>query len=375
MSAATTGSQVPPARDSDLPRLSQWGLMRRRFLRHRLATISAFIVIAFYLLVAFADFLAYSNPAQSDAQRATVPPQAIHLFHDGRFDPHVHRLARSRDPATFQLRYAPIADQPIPVRLFVRGYSYELLGLFPTDLHLIGTVGQPSESTLFLLGSDRLGRDLFSRLLLAIRTSLLIGLAAVAVSLAIGVVMGAVSGYYGGTIDLLIQRLIEIIRAIPVIPLWMGLAAAIPAGWSVTAVYLSITLIIALIGWTELARELRGRIIALRHEDFVLAAQLCGARPRRIIFVHLLPSCLSHIIAVTTLAIPAMIASETALGFLGLGLRPPAISLGILLKDAQDMQNIALSPWLLLPAIPTAIVIIAFNFLGDGLRDAADPYA
>jgi len=259
--------------------------------------------------------------------------------------------------------------------LFARGYPYRLFGLIDTDIHLLGTVGAPIESSLFLFGADQLGRDLFSRIVVAIRTSLVVGLAAVCVSLVLGMIMGALSGYYGGWVDLGIQRLIEILRAVPTIPLWMALAAAIPATWGITLVYLTVTLIIALIGWTELARELRGRILALRHEDFVLAAELCGAPPRRIIFVHLLPSCMSHIIATTTLALPAMIASETALGFLGLGLRPPAISLGVLLNGAQNIQSLALYPWLIWPAVPTAVIILAFNFLGDGLRDAADPYA
>jgi peptide/nickel transport system permease protein len=258
----------------------------------------------------------------------------------------------------------------------VHGYRYNLLGIFPADRHLLGTVGATDPlAQIHLLGTDTLGRDVYSRLLLALRTSLFIGLLAVAVSLAIGTVMGIVSGYFGGYVDLAVQRLIEILRAIPTIPLWMGLAAAIPASWSVGSVYLAITLIIALIGWTELARELRGRIIALRHEDYVMASRLCGAGPVWIMRVHLLPACVSHIIAATTLAIPGMIASETALGFLGLGLRAPAISLGVMLKDAQDIQNLAMHSWLLIPAIPTAIIILAFNFMGDGLRDAADPYA
>jgi peptide/nickel transport system permease protein len=322
-----------------------------------------------------ADFFAYSDPALSNAQRSMVPPQPLHLFADGRFMPHVNGLIRSRDPQTFDVRYVADPSVRIAVVLFAHGYPYRLFGLIDTDIHLLGTVGAPAESSLFLFGADQLGRDLFSRIVVAIRTSLVVGLAAVCVSLVLGMIMGALSGYYGGWVDLGIQRLIEILRAVPTIPLWMALAAAIPATWGITLVYLTVTLIIALIGWTELARELRGRILALRHEDFVLAAELCGAPPRRIIFVHLLPSCMSHIIATTTLALPAMIASETALGFLGLGLRPPAISLGVLLNGAQNIQSLALYPWLIWPAVPTALIILAFNFLGDGLRDAADPYA
>jgi peptide/nickel transport system permease protein len=358
-----------------LPVSSQWTLFRRRFRRHRLARISAFLVAAFYVVVVLADFFAYSDPALSNAQRSMVPPQPLHLFADGHFMPHVNGLIRSRDPQTFDVRYVADPSVRIAVVLFARGYPYRLFGLIDTDIHLLGTVGAPIESSLFLFGADQLGRDLFSRIVVAIRTSLVVGLAAVCVSLVLGMIMGALSGYYGGWVDLGIQRLIEILRAVPTIPLWMALAAAIPATWGITLVYLTVTLIIALIGWTELARELRGRILALRHEDFVLAAELCGAPPRRIIFVHLLPSCMSHIIATTTLALPAMIASETALGFLGLGLRPPAISLGVLLNGAQNIQSLALYPWLIWPAVPTAVIILAFNFLGDGLRDAADPYA
>lgn len=359
---------------TDLPGLTHGQLFLRRFLRHRLAVFSGVIIIVFYLVALLADFLSTADPRRSNWSRATAAPQDIVWFADGRFDPHVTAQIRTRDPDNLSVRYQPDPSVRIPVRMFVEGYEYRFLGLIPTRVHLFGTVGG-AEVALHPLGTDLVGRCLYSRLLHAIRTSLVIGLAAVAVSLALGVLMGLLSGYFGGTTDLLIQRLIEILRAIPTIPLWMGLAAAIPAGWSVTAVYLTITLIISLIGWTELARELRGRVAVLRREDFVVASELCGAGPGRIMAVHLLPSCLSHIIAATTLAIPAMIASETALGFLGLGLRPPAISLGILLKDAQSLQNVDMFPWLLIPMIPTAIIILAFNFLGDGLRDAADPHA
>jgi peptide/nickel transport system permease protein len=368
---------APPLVDASdpLPAASQWTLIRKRFVRHRLAAVSACVVALFYVIVLFADFIAYSDPTASNAQRALVPPQRIHLFENGRFDPHVLGLIRTRDPDTFEVQYTTDPQKRIPVRLFASGYRYRFLGVFESDTHLIGTTGAPAESSLFLFGADQVGRDLYSRILVGVRTSLSIGLAAVFVSLVLGMLMGALSGFYGGLVDTVIQRLIEILRAIPTIPLWMGIAAAIPASWSITSVYLAVTLIISLIGWTELARELRGRIMSLKQEDFVLAAELCGARPRRIIFVHLLPLCASHIIATTTLALPAMIASETALGFLGLGLRPPAISLGVLLNGAQNVQSFALYPWLMWPIVPTALVIFAFNFFGDGLRDAADPYA
>jgi peptide/nickel transport system permease protein len=381
MSANSTAALHPSAPPTivqtgdRLPVTSHWRLIRRRFLRHRLATVGAVVVAVLYMVVVFADFLAYADPRRSNAERTLVPPQPIHFWDEGRFAPYVYGLTRSRNPDTFVLEYVPDESVRIPLEWFARGYPYRLFGLIPTDIHLLGTAGATAETSLFLLGSDQLGRDLYSRIVLAIRTSLTIGLAAVFVSLMLGVVLGGVSGYYGGGADLAIQRVIEILRAIPTIPLWMGLAVAVPAGWSITAVYLAITLIISLIGWTELAREVRGRVMSLRREEFVLAAELCGAGPRRIIFVHLLPLCTSHIVTAATLALPTMIASETALSFLGLGLRPPAISLGVLLNGAQSIQSLALYPWLLWPAVPTALVILAFNFVGDGLRDAADPYA
>jgi peptide/nickel transport system permease protein len=237
----------------------------------------------------------------------------------------------------------------------------------------VGT-GYEAAQTLFILGTDVQGRDLWSRLLYATRISVSIGLVGVTLSLFLGVFLGGMSGFYSGWVDTLIQRLIEIFRSIPTIPLWMGLAAALPRDWSILQVYFAITIIISLLGWTELARVVRGRFLALREEDFVVAARLAGCSQLRIIFVHMVPSFTSHIIAATTLALPAMIISETSLSFLGLGLRPPAVSWGVLLQQAQNVQTVAISPWLMLPAIPVIIAVLAFNFLGDGLRDAADPY-
>jgi peptide/nickel transport system permease protein len=242
------------------------------------------------------------------------------------------------------------------------------------DRHLIGVEGAPAEENLFILGTDQEGRDMWSRLMYGTQTSLTVGLLSVILSLVLGVLLGGISGFYGGWVDTVIQRVIEILRSVPTIPLWMGLAAAMPKDWDIVRVYFAITLIISLIGWTELARVVRGRILSLRQEDFVTAAELAGCSKRRIIFVHLVPLFLSHIIAATTLALPAMVISETSLSFLGLGLRPPAISWGVLLQEAQNVQTVAISPWLLLPAVPVILIILAFNFLGDGLRDAADPY-
>jgi len=252
------------------------------------------------------------------------------------------------------------------------------LGLFETDRHLIGVDREASETTaedsIFLLGTDGLGRDLFSRLMIATRLSMTIGLVGVALSLFLGIMLGGLSGLYGGFVDNIIQRLIEVVRSVPTIPLWMALAAAVPSDWPIERVYFFITLILGVIGWTTLARVVRGRFLSLRSEDFVTAAELAGASQLRIIFRHMVPSFLSHIIAATTLALPSMIIAETALSFLGLGLRPPAISWGVLLKDAQNIQAVAISPWMLIPAVPVILAVLAFNFLGDGLRDAADPY-
>jgi peptide/nickel transport system permease protein len=353
---------------------TQWQLMWWRFKKHKLAMASSVIVILFYLVVVFADFLAYSDPLASEAQRSLLSPQRIHWFDNGRFDPFVYGLTGMRDPVTFKRVYTPDPEKKIRVRFFAPGFEYHFLGLIPANRHLLGVADAIAEETLFLLGTDEQGRDLWSRLMYGTQTSLTIGLAGVSLSLFLGVLLGGISGLKGGFIDTVIQRVIEILRSIPTIPLWMGLAAALPNDWNIMQVYFAITIIISLIGWTELARVVRGRFLALREEDFVMAAELAGCGQMRIIFTHLVPSFLSHIIAATTLAIPAMIISETSLSFLGLGLRPPAISWGVLLQQAQNIQALAISPWLLIPSIPVIIVILAFNFMGDGLRDAADPY-
>ena len=353
---------------------SQWQLMWWRFRKHRLAVGGTIVVISFYLAVLGADFLAYSDPHDTEAKRSLMPPQPIHFFNAGEFSPHVYAVKGRRDPITMKRVYAVDPGSKIPIRFFAHGFEYKLLGLIPTDRHLIGVDGATPEESLFLLGTDQLGRDIWSRLMFGTRVSLTIGLISVALSLFLGVLLGGLSGFYGGTVDNVIQRVIEILRSIPTIPLWMGLAAALPREWDILKVYVAITVIISLIGWTELARVVRGRFLSLREEDFVMAAELTGCSSMRIIFRHMVPSFLSHIIASTTLALPVMIISETSLSFLGLGLRPPAISWGVLLQDAQSIQAVALSPWLLIPAVPVIVVILAFNFMGDGIRDAADPY-
>jgi len=349
-------------------------LMWWRFRKHTLAMISAVVLILFYLVAIFAPALAYVDPELSEAQRGLMPPQKVYWLDDGKLSPHIYAVKGARDPKTFKRVYVNDPETKIPLRFFVRGFPYKLLGLVPGDIHLLGVEGAPIEESLFLLGTDVNGRDLWSRLMYATQISLVIGLAAVALSLFLGVLLGGISGYFSGAIDTVIQRVIEIFRSIPTIPLWMGLAAALPRSWSTQQIYLAITLIISLLGWTELARVVRGRFLTLREEDFITAAELVGCGKMRIIFRHMVPSFLSHIIAATTLAIPAMIISETSLSFLGLGLRPPAISWGVLLEQAQNIQALAISPWLLLPVIPVILAVLAFNFVGDGLRDAADPY-
>ena len=354
---------------------SQWQLMWWRFRKHRVAVASAGVVVAFYLVALFADFLAYADPHVSEAQRSLMPPQTIHWFDGWRFRPHVYGVKGVRDPQTFKRVYRPDPTQRVNLRFFAEGFEYRFLGLMPARRHLIGVDGGLDAShSIFLLGTDVQGRDLWSRLMFATRISLTIGLLGVTVSLVLGVILGGLSGFYGGVTDTLIQRIIEILRSIPTIPLWMGLAAALPRDWTILQVYFAITIIISLLGWTELARVVRGRFLAMREEDFIVSARLVGCREMRTIFVHMVPSFMSHIIAATTLALPAMVISETALSFLGLGLRPPAISWGVLLQQAQNVQTVAISPWLMFPAVPVIIVVMAFNFLGDGLRDAADPY-
>jgi len=299
----------------------------------------------------------------------------VYWFDGWRLAPYVHGVKGARDPLTFKRVYRPDPTQRVRLRFFAEGFEYRLFGVIPATRHLIGVDrGLDASQSIFLLGTDVQGRDLWSRLMYGTRISLTIGLLGVTASLVLGVVLGGLSGFYGGVVDTVIQRTIEILRSIPTIPLWMGLAAALPREWTILQVYFAITIIISLLGWTELARVVRGRFLAMREEDFVVSARLVGCTRRRIIFVHMVPSFMSHIIAATTLALPAMIISETALSFLGLGLRPPAISWGVLLQQAQNVQTVAISPWLMIPALPVILAVMAFNFLGDGLRDAADPY-
>lgn len=356
---------------------SQWQLMWWRFLKHRMAVVSAIVVILLYFVAAFAEFVAPYDPEGSFVQYKFAPPTQIHLFdEEGNLRrPFVYKIVRERDPETLRSTYLEDKSIMYPIRFFVEGPEYEMWGMWTATTHLYGIDAPQEEQGLFLLGADRLGRDLFSRLAYGARISLTIGLVSVVISLVLGILFGGISGYYGGIPDNLIQRLIEFIRSIPEIPLIMGLAAALPADWSVIRLYFGITIILSFVGWTGLARVVRGRFLSLREEDFVMAARLSGTNESRIIFRHMLPSFLSHIIASLTLSIPGIILAETGLSFIGLGLRAPAISWGVLLQEAQNLRSVALAPWVLLPGLAVVLAVLAFNFLGDGIRDAADPYA
>ena len=350
-------------------------LMWWRFRRHRMALLSGVVLILLYLVALTWEFLAPYNPLRHEVQSAYAPPQGMQFFDEEgfHFPPFVYGLKGERDPETFRKIYEVDKTAKHPIKFMVQGDPYKFWGFIESDLHLFGL--EDNEGTVFLLGADRLGRDVLSRLLAATRISASIGLVGVIVSFVLGVLIGGISGYYGGTADIAIQRVIEFIRAMPSIPLWLALSAAIPKDWPVTRVYFAITIILSLIGWTGLARVVRGRFLSLREEDFVQAARFAGASEGRIIVRHMTPSFLSHIIASVTLAVPSMILSETSLSFLGLGMRPPALSWGVLLREAQNLQAVALAPWLLAPGLLVVIAVLAFNFVGDGLRDAADPYA
>ena len=352
-----------------------WKLVWWRFKKHRLALVSAFVLLGIILIALFPDFFSIQDPNKSSARKSFMPPQGISFFHNGSFQVHVKPLKGKRNKTTLKMEWGVDEKRILPLRFFTSGYEYEVFGLFKTDLHLFGIEKPSARNSFHLLGTDRLGRDQWSRLMHGTRVSLSIGLVAVGLSIFLGILLGGISGYYGGWPDLVIQRLIEILQSLPPIPIWMALTAALPRDWTVEQTYFAITLILSLLGWTTLGREVRGRFLSLREEDFVMAAKLSGCSQSRIIFRHMLPTFTSHIIATSTLAIPVMIINETFLSFLGLGLRPPAISWGVLLQEAQNLQSIALAPWLLLPGLAVIFTVLALNILGDGLRDAADPYS
>lgn len=371
-----------PAMATEMDRLSDqavevapaWKLMLWRFRKHKLAVVSAWILAVIVLVTIAPAFFATQNPEATSARRAYIPPQMVRVFDKGRLvAPFVYAVEGKRNTRTLAMEWIQDPETRVPVRLFARGFEYKLLGFIPTNIHLLGAVD--SSERIHLVGTDRLGRDQWSRLMYGTRISMSIGLVAVALSVFLGVLLGGISGYVGGITDVIIQRTIELLQSLPAIPIWLALSAAVPRTWTVEQVYFAITAILALIGWTQLGRQVRGRFLALREEDFVTSARLIGASRRRIIFNHMVPSFMSHIIASTTLAIPLMIINETFLSFLGLGLRPPAISWGVLLQEAQNLQSVVNAPWLLVPGIAVVITVLTLNILGDGIRDAADPYS
>ncbi|HEY8456808.1 MAG TPA: ABC transporter permease [Actinopolymorphaceae bacterium] len=372
--AAPPDLATPPTGDSaEAGTASQWRLVWRRFGKHRLAMVGSTVVLAIYFVVAFAEFLAPTTTGYQQEQYAYAPPQRLHIQHpEAGFGLYVYGFRSRQNPETYERTFTVDTENRIPVGFFVRGEPYKLWGLIPWDRHLIGPIerGQP----FYLWGADRAGRDMLSRIIYGSRVSLSIGLVGVAVSFVLGLLFGGLSGYYGGAPDTIIQRIIEFLMAIPTLPLWLSLSAAVPAHWGPLMRYFAITVILSVIGWTGLARVVRGRFLALREEDFILAARFDGCSRTRIIFRHMVPSFSSHMIASLTLAIPGMILGETALSFLGLGLQSPAVSWGVLLQDAQNVRAVETAPWLMAPGGAIFVTVLAMNFVGDGLRDAADPY-
>ncbi len=363
-----------PKRSADTACASQWRLMGIKFRRHRVAVFCAVLITLLYMTALFAEFVAPYDPLFRHERYIHAPPMRLHLVSDKGLHlcPFVYGTSEALNPSTLDRIYVENRAERHPLRLLARGQRYKLWGLFDADLHLFGTAdGGP----VFLLGTDSMGRDMFSRIIHGGRISMSIGLFGVLVSFVLGLFFGGVSGYFGGRIDQSISRGMEVIRSFPQIPLWMALSAALPSTWSPLQTYFAITLILSSVGWTNLARVARGKVMQLKNEDFVTAARVAGAPESAIIMRHLIPSFMSHNIAAITLAIPQMILAETALSFLGVGLRAPVISWGVLLKSAQNVHSVVLAPWLLAPALFVVVFVLAFNFVGDGLRDAADPYS
>jgi peptide/nickel transport system permease protein len=351
---------------------SQWKLMWWKLRRHRLAVICGVILALNYATIMFSEVIAPYDLHTRNADFIYSPPQSVHLFHEGEFiGPFVYGRDYELDLEILKRNYPERKDDVQPLRFFCSGDKYRFWGLFDASFHLICP---PENGTFFLLGTDRLGRDMFSRITYGARISLTIGLVGIIISFTLGIMIGGLAGYYGGWVDASVQRLIEVIRSFPELPLWMALSAVLPVNWSPILIFFGITVILAMLDWTGLARAVRSKLLSLREEDYCSAAELMGAKPGRIIGRHLLPGFMSHLIASATLSVPAMILGETALSFLGLGLRPPITSWGVLLNEAQNISVVALYPWLLYPVVPVILVILTFNFFGDGLRDAADPY-
>jgi peptide/nickel transport system permease protein len=351
---------------------SQWKLMWWRFLRHRAAVVAGIFLGLLYASILVSEFIAPYHQDTKDIRSILAPPQTVHLFHNGQFiGPFVYGHKFKLNTETLRREYTVDESKIQELRFFCQGDKYRFWGLIESRFHFVCPA---KDGRLHLLGTDEVGKDMFSRLVYGARISLTIGLLGVGTSFILGILFGGLAGYYGGWIDEGVQRLIEILRSLPHLPLWLALSAILPLNWSPIVVFFGITIILGLLDWTGLARAVRSKLLSLREEDFCVAAQLMGARPARIIGRHLLPSFMSHLIASVTLSIPAMILGETALSFLGLGLREPITSWGVLLNEAQNIESVVIYPWLMWPAVPVILVVLAFNFLGDGLRDAADPY-
>lgn len=361
---------------SSLEELSPGRLAWLRFRRHRLAMVGGGVLAFLYLLAFFCEFISPYGPEERNIRAINAPPMNVRFVDAGgsfHLRPFVYSLEMTINPDTWMREYQEDTSTRHELFFFVKGTRYEFWGLVPSDRHLLG-VDPKGGGYFHWFGTDSLGRDMLSRVLYGSRVSLSIGIIGVALTLFLGVLLGGFAGYLGGVVDNLVQRCIEVLQSIPTLPLWMALSAALPATWSPVATYFGVTIILSLFGWTTLARQVRGRFLAMRQEDFVVAARLMGASDTRIVFRHMLPSFSSHIITTATLAIPAMILGETALSFLGIGLRPPVVSWGVLLQQSQNYQVIVMTPWLLLPGAFVVVTVIAFNLVGDGLRDAADPY-
>ena len=368
------GKATPEAEEIKYYTATQFQLMWWRFKKHRLAILGSSILGLYLIVVLFAEFLAPIPPLTRNPDYLIGPPQKLRFFDDeGNFHlrPFVRGVRTVRNPETLRLEFEEDTSVKMPIRFFVKGEPYKLWGLIPYDRHLFGV----EEGFIHLLGTDDLGRDILSRVMFATRTSLSIGTIGVTISFVLGLLIGGMSGYFGGWVDYIIQRVTEFIRSIPTLPLWMALAAALPKEWSALRIYLMITVILSLVGWTTLARRVRGKLLSLRDEDFVIAARIAGSSDARIIGMHMLPSFLSYIIVDLSVSFPYMILGETALSFVGLGLRPPVVSWGVLLQASQNIRSIAMHPWMFTPAAFVILAVLGFNFVGDGLRDAADPYS